>query len=100
MTTVSSLREATLAIEQTKVALSVGVAEATVVVAKTVANGMMRGVTQKKSHAVASHVPLAKVAVTPAGLKRAAIGGVGATKMTRLIQGRTQCCLRWKNHRE
>ena len=100
VTAVSSLHEATLAIEQTKVALSAGVAEVTVVVAKTVANGRTRGVTRKKSRAAASHVPLAKVAVIPAGLTRAAIGGVDATEMTRLTQGRTQCCLRLKNHRE
>ena len=89
-----------MAIEQTKVALSAGVAEVTVVVAKTVANGMTHGITQKKSHAAVSHVPLAKVAVTPAVLTRATIGGVDATEMTRLIQGQTQCCLRLKNHRE
>ena len=100
MTTVRSLRKATLAIEQTKVALSAGVAEVTVVVAKTVANGMTHGVTRKKSRVAASHVPLAKVAMTPAGLTRAAIGGVDATEMTLLIQGLTQCCLRLKNHRE
>ena len=100
VTAVSSLREVTLAIEQTKVALSAEVAEVTVVVAKIVANGMTRGVTRKKSHTAVSHVPLAKVAVTLAGLTRAAIGGVDTTKMTLLIQGRMQCCLRLKNHRE
>ena len=100
VTALSSLREATSAIEQTKVALSAGVAEATVVVVKTAAKGMTCGVVREKSRAAASHVPLAKVAVIPAGLTRAAIGGVDATEMTRLTQGRTQCCLRWKNHRE
>ena len=100
VTAVSSLHEATLAIEQTKVALSAGVAEVTVVVAKTVANGMTHGVTRKKSRVAVSHAPLAKVAMTPAGLTRAAIGGVDATEMTLLIQGQMQCCLRLKNHRE
>ena len=87
VTAVSSLHEATLAIEQTKVALSAGVAEATVVVVKTAAKGMTCGVVREKSRAAASHVPLATVAMTPAGLTRAAIGGMDATKMTRLIQG-------------
>ena len=100
VTALSSLPEATLAIEQTRVALSAGVAEATAVVAKTAANGRTRGVAREKSRAAASHAPLAKVAVTPAGLTRAAIGGEDATGMTRLIQGRTQCCPRLKNHRE
>ena len=100
MTTVSSLCKATLAIEQTRVALSAGVAEASAVVAKTAANGITRGVAREKSRVAASHAPLAKVAVTPAGLTRAAIGGVDATEMTLLIQGRTQFCLWLKNHRE
>ena len=100
MTAVSSLREVTLVIEQAKIALSAGVAEVTMAVTKTVVNGMTCGITRKKSRAAVSHVPLAKVAVTPAGLTRAAIGGVDASKMTRLIQGRTQCCLRLKNHWE
>ena len=100
VTTLSSLREATLAIKQTRVALSVGVAAVTVVVAKTAANGMTHGVVREKSRVAASHAPLAKVAVTLAELTRAVIGGVDATEMTRLIQGRMQCCLRLKNHRE
>ena len=100
VTALSSLREATLAIEQIRVALSAGVAEVTVVVVKTAANGMTHGVAREKSRTAVSHAPLSKVAVTPAGLTRAAIGGVDATEMTLLIQGRTQCCLRLKNHRE
>ena len=100
VTAVSSLHEATLAIEQPKVALSAGVAEVTVVVTKTVANGMTHGVTRKKSRVAVSHAPLAKVVMTPAGLTRATIGGVDATKMTLLIQGRTQCCLQLRNHWE
>ena len=100
MTAVSSLRKATLAIEHTKVALSTGVAEVTVVVAKTVANVMTCSVTQKKSRTAVSHAPLAKVAVTPAGLTRAAIGGMDAIEMTRPIQGRTQYCLQLRSHRE
>ena len=99
VTAVSSLHEATLAIEQTEVASSAGVAEVTVVVAKTVANGMTHGVTRKKSRVAVSHAPLAKVAMTPAGLTRAAIGSVDATEMTLPIQGLTQCCLRLKSHR-
>ena len=100
VTALSSLHEATLAIEQTRVALSVGVAEATAVVTKTAANGMTCGVAREKSRAAASHAPLARVAVTLAGLTRAAISGEDTTGMTRLIQGRTQCCPRLKNHRE
>ena len=100
VTALSSLREATLAIEQTRVALSAGVAEVTVVVAKTAANGMTCGIAQEKSRAAPSHAPLAKVAVTPAGLTRAAIGSVDATEMTLLIQSRTQCCLRLKNQQD
>ena len=87
VTALSSLREATLAIEQTRVALSAGVAEATAVVVKTAANRMTRGVAREKSRAAVSHAALAKVAVTPAGLTRAVIGGVDATEMTHLIQG-------------
>ena len=44
VTAVSSLHEATLAIEQTRVALSVGVEEVTVVVSKTAANEMTSGI--------------------------------------------------------
>lgn len=105
MTTVSSPHEATLEIGQTRVVLSVEVAGVTAVVAKTVANmmtcGVMTcGITQRKSHTMVSHAPLAKVAVTPSGLTRAAIGGMGAMGMTRLTQGRMQCCPQLRNQRE
>ena len=109
VTAVSSPHEATLAIGQTRVVLSVGVARVTAVVAKTVAKTvanvmtcgvMTRGITQKKSCATISHAPLAKVAVTPGGLTRAAISGVGAIRMTCLTQGQTQCCPQLRNQRE
>ena len=105
LTAVIFLHEATLVIEQTRVALSMQVAGVTMVVAKTVANVMTHGVmtfgiTQKRSRAMVSCTPLRKVAVTPGGLTRATIGGMDAIKMTRLTQGLMQCCMQLRNHRE
>ena len=81
MTTVSFPCKATLAIGQTRVVLSIEVAGVTIIVTKTVSNVMtsgvmMNGVMQKKICTTVSHAPLTKVAVTPGGLTRAAIGGV------------------------
>ena len=105
MTTVSFPCKATLAIGQTRVVLSMEVAGVTIIVTKTVANVMtsgvmMHGVMQKKICTMVSYAPLTKVAVTPGGLTRAAIGGVGATGMTRLTQGRMQCCSQLRNQWE
>ena len=93
MTAAIFLREVTLAIEQKRGTLSVEAAGVAMVVAKTVANVMthgmmMSGITRKRSRTAVSHVPLAKMAVTPGGLTRAAIGSVDAIEMTHPTQGR------------
>ena len=105
VTVVNSLREVTLAIGQTRVVLSVGVARVTAVVTKTVVNVMthammMRSIMQKKSQTTVSCAPLAKVVMTPDGLTRAMIGSVGTIGMTRQTQGRTQCCPQLRNQWE